>query len=80
MLNKNRNKLTEEFLQVQINEIDGIFLQEEFEEMQDTITEIIQQLPFVDESRIEIIHQLLQISNNVIDQINANVNIQELKV
>ena len=78
MLNKNRNKLTEDFIKVQIQEVDNIFLQEEFVEMQDTITEIIQELEHTDKSRVEIIFELLQICNKVLDEIKVNMQGQQL--
>ena len=78
MLNKNRNKLTEDFIKVQIQEVDSIFLQEEFIEMQDTITEIIQELEHIDKSRVEIIFELLQICNKVLDEIKVNMQGQQL--
>ena len=78
MLNKNINKLTEDFIKVQIQEVDNIFLQEEFVEMQDTITEIIQELKHIDKSRVEIIFELLQICNKVLDEIKVNMQGQQL--
>ena len=78
MLNKNINKLTEDFIKVQIQEVDNIFLQEEFIEMQDTITEIIQELKHIDKSRVEIIFELLQICNKVLDEIKVNMQGQQL--
>ena len=78
MLSKNINKLTEDFIKVQIQEVDNIFLQEEFIEMQDTITEIIQELEHIDKSRVEIIFELLQICNKVLDEIKVNMQGQQL--
>ena len=78
MINKNINKLTEDFIKVQIQEVDNIFLQEEFAEMQDTITKIIQELEHIDKSRVEIIFELLQICNKVLDEIKVNMQGQQL--
>lgn len=75
MINRNNKKLTEELLKVQVEEVDSAYIQDEFSNMQVAISEIIEQLSVsnLDEHRIEIIDQLVQICNNVLDQIGINL-------
>ncbi len=75
MINRNNKKLTEELLKVQVEEVDSAYIQDEFSNMQIAINEIIEQLSVsnLDEHRIEIIDQLVQICNNVLDQICINL-------
>lgn len=75
MINRNNKKLTEELLKVQVEEVDSAYIQDEFSNMQVAISEIIEQLSVsnLDEHRIEIIDQLVQICNNVLDQICINL-------
>lgn len=75
MINRNNKKLTEELLKVQVEEVDSAYIQDEFSNMQVAINEIIEQLSVsnLDEHRIEIIDQLVQICNNVLDQIGINL-------
>lgn len=75
MTNRNNKKLTEELLKVQIEEVNSTYIQDEFSNMQVAISEIIEQLSVsnLDEHRIEIIDQLVQICNNVLDQICINL-------
>lgn len=79
MLNKNK-KLTEDLIRVDMQQIDNMYLQEEFGQMQNVISEIIQQLSIVDitQNRVETIYQLNQVCNNVLDQICMNLVIEEL--
>ena len=75
MINRNNKKLTEELLKVQVEEVDSAYIQDEFSNMQIAINEIIEQLSVsnLDEHRIEIIDQLVQICNNVLEQICINL-------
>lgn len=75
MTNRNNKKLTEELLKVQIEEVNSTYIQDEFSNMQVAISEIIEQLSVsnIDEHRIEIIDQLVQICNSVLDQICMNL-------
>lgn len=75
MTNRNNKRLTEELLKVQVEEVDSAYIQDEFSNMQIAINEIIEQLSVsnLDEHRIEIIDQLVQICNNVLDQICINL-------
>lgn len=75
MTNRNNKKLTEELLKVQLEEVDSAYIQDEFSNMQVAINEIIEQLSVsnLDEHRIEIIDQLVQICNSVLDQICMNL-------
>lgn len=79
MINKN-NKLTEDLIRVDMQQIDNMYLQEELGQMQNVISEIIQQLSIVDitQNRVETIYQLNQVCNNVLDQICMNLVIEEL--
>lgn len=79
MVSKNK-KLTEDLIKVDMQQIDNMYLQEEFAEMQNVLNEIIQQLSIVDisESSIEIIYQLNQVCNMVLDQICMNLVTEEL--
>ena len=80
MVAKKNKKLTEELRQIQIQQIDTMFLQEEFTEMQVAICSIIEQLSVNDlnETQINIIYQLNEICNAVIDQIIVNVSAQTI--
>lgn len=80
MMNRNNKKLTEELIKVDMQQIDNMYLQEEFAEMQNAITEIMQQLSIADitQNSIEIIYQLNQVCNMVLDQICMNLVTQEL--
>ena len=64
MVNSNTRKLTEELLKVQIDAVDSAYIQDEFSNMQ------------VDENKIAIIDQLIQVCNNVLDQIIMNMSTQ----
>ena len=79
MINKNK-KLTEDLIRVDMQQIDNMYLQEELGQMQNVISEIIQQLSIVDitQNRVETIYQLNQVCNNVLDQICMNLVIEEL--
>lgn len=79
MINKNK-KLTEDLIRVDMQQIDNMYLQEELAQMQNVISEIIQQLSIVDitQNRVETIYQLNQVCNNVLDQICMNLVIEEL--
>ena len=79
MLNKNK-KLIEDLIRVDMQQIDNMYLQEELAQMQNVISEIIQQLSIVDitQNRVETIYQLNQVCNNVLDQICMNLVIEEL--
>lgn len=80
MVNKNKKKFTENMFKVDIQEIDNMYLQEEFAQMQNVISEIMQQLSIVDitQNRVETIYQLNQVCKNVLDQICMNLVIEEL--
>ena len=80
MVNKNKKKFTENMVKVDIQEIDNMYLQEEFAQMQNVISEIMQQLSIADitQNRVETIYQLNQVCNNVLDQICMNLVIEEL--
>jgi len=80
MVSKNKKKFTENMIKVDIQEIDNMYLQEEFAQMQNVISEIMQQLSIADitQNRIETIYQLNQVCNNVLDQICMNLVIEEL--
>lgn len=80
MVNKNKKKFTENMFKVDIQEIDNMYLQEEFVQMQNVISEILQQLSITDitQNRVEIIYQLNQVCNNVLEQICMNLVIEEL--
>lgn len=75
MTNRNNKRLTEELLKVQVEEVDSAYIQDEFSNMQVAINEIIEQLSVsnLDEHRIEIIDQLVQICNSVLDQVCINL-------
>lgn len=79
MINKNK-KLTEDLIRVDMQQIDNMYLQEELAQMQNVISEIIQQLSIVDitQNRVETIYQLNQVCKNVLDQICMNLVIEEL--
>lgn len=78
MIAKKNKKLTEDIMQIQIEQVDTMFLQEEFTQMQVALNNIIEQLSVNDlnETQINIIYQLNEICNAVIDQINVNVSAQ----
>ena len=80
MVNKNKKKFTENMIKVDIQEIDNMYLQEEFAQMQNVISEIMQQLSIADitQNRVETIYQLNQVCKNVLDQICMNLVIEEL--
>lgn len=80
MVSKNKKKVTENMIKVDIQEIDNMYLQEEFAQMQNVISEIMQQLSIADitQNRVETIYQLNQVCNNVLDQICMNLVIEEL--
>lgn len=80
MVNKNKKKFTENMIKVDIQEIDNMYLQEEYAQMQNVISEIMQQLSIVDitQNRVENIYQLNQVCNSVLDQICMNLVIEEL--
>ena len=80
MVSKNNKKFTENMIKVDIQEIDNMYLQEEFAQMQNVISEIMQQLSIVDitQNRVETIYQLNQVCKNVLDQICMNLVIEEL--
>ena len=76
MITKKNKKLTEDIMQIQIDQVDTMFLQEEFTQMQVALSNIIEQLSVndLDETQINIIYQLNEICNAVIDQIELNVS------
>lgn len=80
MVSKNKKKMTENMIKVDIQEIDNMYLQDEFAQMQNVISEIMQQLSIADitQNRVETIYQLNQVCNNVLDQICMNLVIEEL--
>lgn len=80
MISKNKKKFTENMIKVDVQEIDNMYLQEEFAQMQNVISEIMQQLSIADitQNRVETIYQLNQVCNNVLDQICMNLVIEEL--
>lgn len=80
MVSKNKKKFTENMIKVDIQEIDNMYLQEEFAQMQNVISEIMQQLSIADitQNRVETIYQLNQVCNNVLEQICMNLVIEEL--
>lgn len=80
MVNNNKKKVTENMIKVDIQEIDNMYLQEEFAQMQNVISEIMQQLSIADitQNRVETIYQLNQVCNNALDQICMNLVIEEL--
>ncbi len=77
---KKNKKLTEDILQIQVNQVDTMFLQDEFSQMQMAICSIIEQLSVTDlsETQINIIYNLNEVCNAIIDQIAVNVSAQEL--
>lgn len=60
MISNNKKKFTENMIKVDIQEIDNMYLQEEFAQMQNVISEIMQQLSIADitQNRVETIYQL----------------------
>ena len=80
MITKKNKKLTEDIMQIQIDQVDTMFLQEEFTQMQVALSNIIEQLSVndLDETKIDIIYNLNEVCNAIIDQIALNVSAQEL--
>lgn len=80
MITKQNKKLTEDIMQIQINQVDTMYLQEEFSEMQVALCSIIEHLSENDlsETQINIIYNLNEVCNAIIDQIAVNVSAQEL--
>ena len=80
MVNSNRRRLTEELLKVQVDAVDSVYIQDEFSNMQVAISQIIETLSLsnLDEQRMAIIDQLIEVCNNVLDQIIVNAQIQEI--
>lgn len=78
MVNSNRRILTEELLKVQVDAVDTAYIQDELSTMQVAICEIIETLTLsnLDENKIAIIDQLIQVCNNVLDQIIMNMNLE----
>lgn len=81
MRNSNTKRLTEELLKVQVEAIDSVYIQDEFSNMQVVICEIIERLSLsnLEEQKIAIIDQLIQVCNNVLDQISMNIETQQLQ-
>ncbi len=80
MVNSNRRILTEELLKVQVDAVDTTYIQDELSTMQVAISQIIETLSLsnLDEQRMAIIDQLIEVCNNVLDQIIVNAQIQEI--
>lgn len=80
MINKKNKTLTEELLKVQIDAVDSAYIQDEFSNMQVAICEIIEMLSLenLDEQRIAIIDQLIQVCNNVLDQVIMSIQAEKL--
>lgn len=80
MVNSNRRILTEELLRVQVDAVDTAYIQDELLTMQVAISQIIETLSLsnLDEQRMAIIDQLIEVCNNVLDQIIVNAQIQEI--
>ncbi len=80
MVNSNRRILTEELLRVQVDAVDTAYIQDELSTMQVAISQIIETLSLsnLDEQRMAIIDQLIEVCNNVLDQIIVNAQIQEI--
>lgn len=78
MVNSNRRVLTEELLKVQVDAVDTAYIQDELSTMQVAISQIIETLSLsnLDEQRMAIIDQLIEVCNNVLDQIIENMNTQ----
>ena len=78
MVNSNRRILTEELLKVQVDAVDTAYIQDELSTMQVAICEIIETLTLsnLNENKIAIIDQLIQVCNNVLDQIIMNMNLE----
>lgn len=73
----NKNKLLEQFIKLQTEEVDIAFLQDELTDMQNFIEDIKQNLPSIDKSRIEIIYQLTCVTMTMLEQIDTNLIIKE---
>lgn len=80
MISKKNKTLTEELLKVQIDAVDSAYIQDEFSNMQVAICEIIEMLSLenLDEQRIAIIDQLIQVCNNVLDQVIMSIQAEKL--
>lgn len=80
MVEKKNKKLTEDIMQIQIDQVDTMFLQEEFTQMQVALSNIIEQLSVndLDETKIDIIYNLNEVCNVIIDQIALNVSGQTI--
>ncbi len=80
MITKKNKKLTEDIMQIQIDQVDTMFLQEEFTQMQVALSNIIEQLSVndLDETKIDIIYNLNEVCNVIIDQIALNVSGQTI--
>ena len=67
-------------MQIQIDQVDTMFLQEEFTQMQVALSNIIEQLSVndLDETKIDIIYNLNEVCNVIIDQIALNVSGQTI--
>ncbi len=79
MVTKKDKKLTEDLIKVQVEQIDSIYLQEEFTEMQVAICSIIERLSEtdLDQTTINVVYQLNEICNAIIDQISKNIFVQD---
>lgn len=79
MVTKKNKQLTEDLIKVQVEQIDSIYLQEEFTEMQVAICSIIERLSEtdLDKETINVVYQLNEICNAIIDQISKNIFVQD---
>lgn len=80
MINSNTKRLTEELLKVQVEAVDSAYIQDELSNMQVSVCEIIEMLSLenLDEQRIAIIDQLIQVCNNVLDQVIMSIQAEKL--